>query len=360
MIDKQSLTSDWILLKKKEYKGSDPSILERTVFALYLVEQLSLTGLDFTFKGGTSLLLLLEDSNRFSIDVDIVLPNDYSSSVLEGKLAKIIPPDIFIRFELDEKRSHRDGVPKAHYKFIYNSRIAQKEQEILLDILFEECHYPVLLKKPIQTPWILEDGSPVEVTMPDINSILGDKLTAYAPNTTGIPYRKQKEREIIKQLFDVANLFDAMDNFESVRISFENFAFSEIGYHTSNEITVKEVLHDIIDTSLILAKRDDKGDVDKTAAFKELQTGINQFQYFLFSGNFRIEHAQTAGSKAAYLAAMILTGYNGKIDRNPTTNVPVPAMIENPEFNILNKKLKFVPGGALFYWNQTINLLTSS
>lgn len=136
---------------------------------------------------------------------------------------------------------------------------------------------------------------------------------------------KQKKREIIKQLYDIANLFDAMDNFENVRISFKNFARSEIGYHTSHEITVDKVLHDIIDTSLILAKRDGKGEVDKTANFKELQTG-----------------------------------YNGKINRNPISTVPVPAMIEHPEFNILNKKLKFVPGGALYYWNETINVLTSS
>jgi len=360
MIHHESLTSEWILSKKKEFKRADPSILERTIFALYLVEQLSLTGLDFIFKGGTSLLLLLEDSARFSIDIDIVLPGMETYLVLENKLNQIISENIFIRVELDEKRSQPGGIPKAHYKFIYNSRIAQKEQEILLDILFEDCHYPVLLSKPIQSSLILQEGDPVNVTAPDINSILGDKLTAFAPNTIGIPYGKQKEREIIKQLFDVAKLFDAMDNFANVRISFQNFAASEIGYHTSKEITVETVLQDIIDTSLLIAIRDHKSMPEKAAKFMELQTGINQFQYFLFSGSFRIEQAQAAASKAAYLAAMMLTGYDGEVENNPIATVPVPPMIEHPEFNILNKKLKFVPGGALFFWNETVKLLTSS
>ncbi len=42
------------------------------IHALSLVEQLSSQGLDFVFKGGTSLILLLDDAGRFSIDIDIV------------------------------------------------------------------------------------------------------------------------------------------------------------------------------------------------------------------------------------------------------------------------------------------------
>ncbi len=45
--------------------------------------------------------------------------------------------------------------------------------------------------------------------------MLGDKLTAFAPNTIGILYKRpnqffSKHVEIIKQLYDVAKLYDKM------------------------------------------------------------------------------------------------------------------------------------------------------
>ena len=42
----------------------DYSILERSIFALALLEALATVGLSFIFKGGTSLLLLLEKPRR--------------------------------------------------------------------------------------------------------------------------------------------------------------------------------------------------------------------------------------------------------------------------------------------------------
>lgn len=71
---------------------------------------------------------------------------------------------------------------------------------------------------------------------------MGDKLTAFAPNTTGIPYIKLRhgrdgsieERhcgmEIIKQLFDVASLFDRVENLSVVHETFEKIAPLEMEY----------------------------------------------------------------------------------------------------------------------------------
>lgn len=44
------------------------------------------------------------------------------------------------------------------------------------------------------------------VNMPTLECLLGEKLTAFAPHTTGVPLGKKKELEIAKQLFDVAIL----------------------------------------------------------------------------------------------------------------------------------------------------------
>ena len=48
----------------------------------------------------------------------------------------------------------------------------------------------------------MSSGEDLKVNLPDKNCILGDKLTAFAPHTTGIPTGEDKELEIKKQLFD--------------------------------------------------------------------------------------------------------------------------------------------------------------
>ena len=75
-----------------------------------------------------------------------------------------------------------------------------------MDILFEENHYQTLLEKSIKNDLLLTDGEDLTVRIPDVNSILGDRLTAFAPHTTGIPFGIDKELEIIKQLYNCYTL----------------------------------------------------------------------------------------------------------------------------------------------------------
>jgi len=70
MINIDSLSADWIAEKRKKY-SKDPNLMESMIYALYLVEQLKMTDLDFVFKGGTSLILLMPKPKRFSVDIDI-------------------------------------------------------------------------------------------------------------------------------------------------------------------------------------------------------------------------------------------------------------------------------------------------
>lgn len=246
MIDKVSLSAQWLTDKQNEYK-KDPSLIESMIHALYLLERLKLTGLDFIFKGGTSLLLLLENPARFSVDIDIIVNPIITRETLESHLEKILD-EVFTRIKLDERRSYKAGVPKAHYIFFFKSNVPSKnkdnqvipnpEREILLDVLFAESPYPVLLEKPILTNWIKQSGEPLIVKMPCENSIAGDKLTAYAPNTIGVPYKVEKEKEIIKQLFDIGTLFDILSDMEVFRKSFHVTATGEIKYRPEREITI--------------------------------------------------------------------------------------------------------------------------
>jgi len=365
MIDKLSLSSEWLNLKQAEFK-KDPSLIESMILALYLLEQLKQTGLDFIFKGGTSLILLLERPARFSVDIDVIVNPKVHRKELENYLNKIVG-DVFLKLEADERRSYKGKIPKAHYKFIYKSNLVTKnqegqivqnpEREILLDILFAENTYPVLKEKPINTGWIKQNSEPLTVFVPCENSIAGDKLTAYAPTTIGIPYKMEKEKEIIKQLFDIGTLFNILSDIEVFRKSFYSTAKGEISYRPESELTAEIVLQDIIDTGIIMAKRDtqQKEDVEK---FEELKKGINQFRHYVYLGSFRMEEAQVAASKAAYLAAHTLVKAKGELKKFDGVTDNKIFLIEHPDFNFLNKKLKFVAKGeALFYWSETIKLI---
>ena len=59
MLIEQIKNKDYLEKSIKELKKTNPSadiqLLEKTIGALYLVESLTISGLDFVFKGGTSL-----------------------------------------------------------------------------------------------------------------------------------------------------------------------------------------------------------------------------------------------------------------------------------------------------------------
>ena len=368
MIDIKSLTAEWIAEKRKLY-FKEPNLMESMIHALYLLEQLKLTGLDFIFKGGTSLILLMKEPRRFSVDIDIIVSQSITKAKLEEYLYKLAGKSAFSRIELDEKRSYQSGIPKAHYKFIYNSNfpnrdpggnvISNPERELLLDVLFAENHYPVLVTRPIETEWLIQKDLPLIVTTPDIDSIAGDKLAAFAPNTTGVPYKSKKEKEILKQLFDVGCLFDLLTDIETFKIAFIESAKAEIAFRPERNISsVDEVLTDIIETSLLIARKDILKTADEKEKFSEITSGINQFRHFVFIGKFEILEAQVASAKAAYLAAVILKNHKGVLQKF-TNGIPLANyLISNPEYNILNKRLKFVAQGeALFYWFHTLSLL---
>lgn len=366
MIRKHCFTDEWLerFKKQKNHRRIDKIILEKMIYALHLLERLRSNGLDFVFKGGTSLVILFDEGNRFSIDIDIICKTDRKD--LEDILQKVVDSSNFTGFELDERRSFQPGVPKAHYKFSFKStRVGSGG--ILLDVLIQDSIYPELIKKPVITKWIETDRETM-VTLPSIDSITGDKLTAFAPNTIGIPYFKGNDNqpfsmEICKQLFDLSKLFEKIKNFEVVAISFQNFAKYEIVYRKNEneeaEITPEKVLQDTIDTCIILAKRG-QGSDDEKAKFRELQKGIIAFGTgYLMTGNFRIDDAIAASARVAYMAAKILVNDLSPISYYEGQDMK-DLIIEDPDWNFLNR-LKRQPDKSMFhYWYHAVQLLTTA
>jgi len=269
-----------------------------------------------------------------------------------------------IEWKLDERRSDQPGVPKAHYKFSFETK-QHGSGTILLDILIENPIYPAQIEMPVNTKWI-ETEEETMVTVPTIDSITGDKLTAFAPNTIGIPYFKGKDKqpfsmEICKQLFDLSKLFEKIEDIEMVAKSFGAFAEQEINFRKNgnkdSEITPEMVLKDTIATCLIIAKRGGDSD-DEKQKFAELQRGIKAFDFgFLMSGNFRIDDAIPASARIAYLAAKILRNDLSPIDYYTGQTIK-KWNIEDPDWNFLNKLKKQPDKSSFYYWYQTVKLIT--
>ena len=176
--------------------GADPSILERTVFAFGLLEAIRSVGMPFIFKGGTSLLVLLEHPRRLSTDIDIIVDRNTDVDDYIDKAGKVFP---FLSVE-EHKRKGANDIEKRHFRFHFLSPRMEKEINILLDVVFEENPYLKVTERPIRSSLMRCDGDDLMVRVPDKNCILGDKLTAFAPHTTGIPFGKDKELEIIKHM----------------------------------------------------------------------------------------------------------------------------------------------------------------
>lgn len=132
---------------KKENPAADIQLLEKTIGALYLVESLVKENLEFIFKGGTSLVLLLNEIKRFSVDVDII--TDENREQVKEVITNIIEKqDLFTRFEENiRENSASQRMDLQHYKLFFNSVIDYSEKYILLDVAYESNKYPGVIYK---------------------------------------------------------------------------------------------------------------------------------------------------------------------------------------------------------------------
>ena len=86
--DPKCFTEDRVKRVVKEKNLTSLSNIEKALFALEYVGQLWESGVDFVFKGGSAVQILLGDSwNRLSVDVDIC--TELSKEQLQPYLEKI-------------------------------------------------------------------------------------------------------------------------------------------------------------------------------------------------------------------------------------------------------------------------------
>ncbi len=353
MINKKNVNTEWLEKVSKKYKINDKILVEKVIRALLLLEGLVQQEIFFVFKGGTALMLHFDSIKRLSIDIDIILPKEISN--FDDKLNNIVQNQGFLRKDL-QSRNVKMKIKKEHYKFFYTPihKTNNNEEYVLLDVLFEEIHYSNILSIPIQSAFVPMNNEPLNVIAPSIEDLLGDKLTAFAPNTTGIPYFKGNDSmsmEIIKQLFDIGNLFDSVADIEVIKSTFARFAKTELAYRNEEFKTETDVLNDIYQTALCIVTRGADGEGN----FEELQKGVQRIKGMIISENYQIEKAITHSSKAAYMAILIK---NRALHIEKYNNKPLQMkdwIIINP-FNTKLNKLKKSNPESFFYWYKIFEI----
>lgn len=282
-------------------------LLERSIYAFGLLEALVRVGLPFIFKGGTSLMLLLDKPRRLSTDIDIVVKSGTDVEDFIKKASKIIPFKDYQK----QIRKGKNNIEKVHYKFLYDSPVNKKEFYILLDILFEENNYERIMQKEIKSEILLTDEPYLKVTLPTADCILGDKLTAFAPHTTGIRFGEEKDLEIIKQMYDVACLFDVHNNFDDIYKTYFKTVAAEIEYR-GIDITPEDALLDTIDSAACIVGRGKIG-----TEYESYSAVMKNLSNHIYDGKFSGEVAAVLACKVMYIAACVLKKQKPVTIENP-------------------------------------------
>ncbi|MGB0743451.1 MAG: nucleotidyl transferase AbiEii/AbiGii toxin family protein [Opitutales bacterium] len=288
-------------------------LLEKCLLALELTGRLQQAGLNFIFKGGTSLLLHFDQPKRLSIDVDIVCLDELPK--LEEVLDKITKEQgsLFIGWD-HQKWRDREAPPTLHFLIYYDSKVeAGGGQSIQLDVIQSECPHAKVIERRIEVGFAsLEEE--VFVRIPTASSLLGDKLATLAPTTIGYPYqpitRKGKLAEprpikVAKHLFDLSELSGVAGNLAETIQTYQSVHAEQVKFRDEH-FEISDCLDDTQDcaywTSIPRAPKKDPSGKEK---YDYMAQGVNNLKSHLIGGKFGTEGARNAAGRAALVAELV-------------------------------------------------------
>lgn len=348
MIDPQCRSREWIAQASKKLPNIvDPTLVEKAIRALSLLESLVRSGCPFVFKGGTALMLHLNTSRRLSIDVDIVCKPGLDIRDYLGKYG-----EEYGFTEVHEiERQSRTGVPKSHaeYRYAVAYPSGSPLDKILLDVLYEDIQYSEVVSLPIDSPLLKQMGGPVLVQVPSLSDMLGDKLTAFAPHTTGIPFFKGGDAffmEVMKQLYDISTILDKVDNLSAARKTYSEIVPIELGYRDLDHLTLDDVLKDTYNCAMNICLR---GTLSRTE-YGYFSDGARRVNNFIIPENYNVDIAIRDAAKVAYLVRLLQTGSDQVRHYVPEMDEELAgALIQDQSLNKLNRTKK-ISLEAFFYF----------
>ncbi|MFZ4779290.1 MAG: nucleotidyl transferase AbiEii/AbiGii toxin family protein [Terrimicrobiaceae bacterium] len=354
MIQTHCFDRIWIDAKQAELRLRDPGLLEKCIHALQLLGLLADSGIPFVFKGGTSMVLLLERLRRLSIDIDIV--SESPESVDLAFLRRLAQDSRFVLVDEDDRGDHR--LPRRrHFKFFYNSVYSSIDNYVMLDVLQERNLYPVTRRIPIRAAFI-ETMREIEVSLPTVDALLADKLTAFAPNTVGVRLTAESNMQVIKQVVDVGDLFERAADLPLIRQTYAAMFEAENGYR-GGAFTLNQALDDTIKTALHISEIRLRPQ-DPTTAL--IDAARKRLENHLIGPALDMDNLKIAAARAACIAALI---------RNPASPLTLDEIRYDParvaelrQVQIglsqrLNRLSQANPE-AFFYWHKVDTLLNEN
>ena len=333
MIQKETYLLDNIQRIKDKY-NLDPELIQRAIFALGLVETLVVVGAEFIFKGGSSLMILNETPKRLSTDVDILVEPDYDIESFINKASSIFP---FISFE-ESKRKTNKTISKKHFRIKYASPRTDREVTVIVDVLFANNRYKKIEKRPIKNDLLICSGEDIFVKTPSVEEMLADKLTAFAPHTIGVNFFNEnfsndKRLEVIKQFYDVSNLFDIARDFKLVKETYLEAANEEISFRDINS-NYMDCLLDSFNSALTILSWGRFYNED----FNNYVDGIKKIESHIVDEKFNLNNAYLPASKIMLLSACILKNVDPF-----TLDIKQKGLIKEPPYNKINRLIKIQP-----------------
>ena len=254
MIDKKNFSKTHIESCHKKYPKVNITSLEMTIYAFGLLDVLVRNNVDFIFKGGTSLMLLLKKPKRVSTDIDIIVKKGTDFDKLFKKIRTEFP-----FFDGEERGKKSKKKEFRHFLFAFKGPISNHECHINLDVAFESNPYSKLLKRDLKTDFLSTTGKTTTVNIPSIESILGDKLTAFAPNTIGVnPFKTSlgspidNRLQVIKQFYDIATLYKEAKDYKAIKSSYKKCYIFENNFRKT-KYTIEETLLDTFNSAASIA-----------------------------------------------------------------------------------------------------------
>jgi hypothetical protein len=271
-------------------------LAELAAHCLELVAELVHAGLRYQFKGGNSLLVLLENPQRFSIDVDIA--TDESRERIEECVDRAVKEHgVFTRWE---KRRHKTKpwLPISSYHVYFKPCMSDDaEVSVMLDAQLRRSPYKTFWK-PVRCATLYQ--STVECELPVPAGIVGDKLLTLGPSTLGIPVGKNKEAQRLKHVFDVSTLLTQNPALSDARASFLACIHHECEIQ-GREIPVETILADTLAFCATTARHAGKPDPATVTdpVLKENAVGLEPFADHLFSKDYTWTRLQRDAARVA-------------------------------------------------------------
>lgn len=311
MILPRCFEESWIREQAAALRARDLRTLEKNILALELVSRLRREGLDFIFKGGTSLVLFFDPVRRLSIDVDILsLETIGRLKALLDQATKDRPP--FTGYEHQERRD-RESPPTVHFKILYSSALDPGGvHSIQLDVITAESPYAATEEKVVRASFF-EIDEEIKITVPTADCLLADKLACFAPSTIGYPYKPivastgapadPRPMKVVKHLFDVGELAAVAANHADVVRTYHAVYAEQLKWGRG-PCTIDQSLDDTQDAAFWVCRRDlrPKEDHEKIDFFGD---GIRALDSHLFNQPFQIAESRLAASRAALVAEWV-------------------------------------------------------